>query len=105
MTRLGLAMLIVLGGCNQAPAVTFADLSVTLPEDSGVYPEGTGKDAVIENCGACHSPSMILTQPKLTADQWKSTIKKMREVYKAPIDPAAEPAILAYLDGVSANVR
>jgi hypothetical protein len=42
---------------------------------------------------------MILTQPRLTQDQWKGVIKKMREVYKAPIDPAAEADILAYLTG------
>ena len=97
-------MLLLLGGAAHAPA-RFADLSVGLPEEDSAFPERPGSDAVIANCGACHSPSMILTQPKLTTEQWKATIKKMREVYKAPIDPEAEPAILAYLEGVSAGVR
>lgn len=92
-----------LSACERS--AEFADLTVTLPEDTGAFPAGLGVQAVTANCGACHSPSMILTQPKLTRDQWKANIKKMREVYKAPIDPAAEPAILAYLEGISARVR
>ena len=87
---------LALAGCDRG--VEFANLSVTLPEDKGRFPAAPGADA-------CHSPSMILTQPKLKREQWKANIKKMREVYKAPIDPAAEPAILAYLDGVSASIR
>ncbi|HEV7234431.1 MAG TPA: cytochrome c [Sphingorhabdus sp.] len=85
--------------CDSSPAVEFTDVSVTLPEDKGEFPDRPGKDAMIANCAGCHSPSMILTQPRLTQDQWKGVIKKMREVYKAPIDPAAEADILAYLTG------
>jgi hypothetical protein len=106
MKRAALFLVLTVGGCGSSqPAPKFADLSITLPEDTGTFPDSPGKDAMIANCAACHSPSMILTQPKLTADQWKSTIKKMREVYKAPIDSADEPAILSYLESVSAAVR
>jgi cytochrome c5 len=105
MRHAALILALFAAACDRAPAVKFADVSITLPEDTGTFPDGPGKDAMIANCGACHSPSMILTQPRLTADQWKSTIKKMREVYKAPIDAADEPAILAYLESVSAAVR
>lgn len=105
MTRAALLIGLLVAGCGDGPAPKFVDLSITLPEDTGTFPDGPGKDAMIANCGACHSPSMILTQPKLTADQWKGTIKKMREVYKAPIIAADEPAILAYLEAASAAVR
>ena len=47
---------------------------------------------------------MILLQPALTPEQWKGEIKKMKEVYKAPVDPAAEAAILAYLEVTSAEL-
>ena len=48
---------------------------------------------------------MILLQPALTSDEWKAEIKKMKEVYKAPVDHAAEPAILAYLEATSAELN
>ena len=35
----------------------------------------------------------------------KAYAEAMREVYKAPIDPAAEPAILAYLEATSAELK
>jgi hypothetical protein len=47
---------------------------------------------------------MILTQPKLKPEQWTGIIKKMKEVYKAPVNPADEPAIQAYLEATSASL-
>ena len=97
-------LLLALAGCTGQPAdqFAFADTSVTLPQDDATFPVRAGSDAMTANCAACHSPSMILLQPALTSEQWKGEIKKMREVYKAPIDPAAEPAILTYLEAASA---
>ncbi len=40
---------------------------------------------------------MALTQPALSADQWKATVTKMREVYKAPVAEKDVDAIVAYL--------
>jgi cytochrome c553 len=97
--------LLAVTACDQSPAVEFTDVSVTLPEDTGEFPDRPGKQAMVANCAGCHSPSMILTQPRLSEEHWKSTIKKMREVYKAPIDPAAEADILAYLTAEDATVR
>lgn len=100
-----LLLALLLGGCNGHDDVRFVDVSVALPADDGRFPDGPGAEEVTTNCGACHSPSMILTQPRLSTEQWKSTIGKMREVYKAEIDPAAEPKILAYLEAMSAKIR
>jgi mono/diheme cytochrome c family protein len=97
--------LLAVTACDQSPAVNFADVSVTLPEDRGEFPNRAGKQAMIANCTGCHSPSMILNQPRLSEDHWKSTIKKMREVYKAPINSADEADILAYLTAEDATVR
>ena len=98
-------LLLAVTACDQSPAVKFTDVSITLPEDTGEFPDRPGRDAMIANCAGCHSPSMILNQPRLSEDHWKSTIKKMREVYKAPIDPAAEADILGYLTADDATVR
>jgi cytochrome c5 len=98
--------LLALAACGQEPANKFAfkDVAVTLPQDSALFPPRAGSEAMDRNCAACHSTSMILLQPALSTDQWKAEIKKMREVYKAPIDPADEPAILAYLEATSAEL-
>ena len=46
---------------------------------------------------------MALTQPVLSADQWKAEVTKMREVYKAPVPESAVPDIIAYLTSMPAQ--
>jgi mono/diheme cytochrome c family protein len=98
--------LLALTACSEQPTTkfAFADVAVRLPQDATMFPVREGSEAMNANCAACHSTSMILLQPALTTDQWKGEVKKMREVYKAPVDPAAEPAILAYLEATSAEL-
>lgn len=97
-----LAPLLLLAACNTAPAAPrFANVEVALPEDTATYPDRPGVEAVQANCAACHSPSQILTQPRLTRAEWEKIVEKMREVYKAPIDPEAVPAIIEYLVATS----
>ncbi len=104
--RLALILLLVLTGCSAEPESRFAfsDVSIRLPEDTARFPVREGSDAMNANCSGCHSTSMILLQPALNTDEWKATIKKMREVYKAPVNPDDEPAILAYLEATSAEL-
>ncbi|MFN3989697.1 MAG: cytochrome c [Erythrobacter sp.] len=97
MRALVMILALVLAACERAPQVTFADTTITLPDDPLELPPGPGAEAVIANCTACHSPSTMLQQPRLSRDKWLATITKMREVYKAPIDEAAVPDIVGYL--------
>jgi hypothetical protein len=92
-----LPLALLLAACERAPAVTFADASITLPDDPLDLPPGPGVDAVIANCTACHSPSTMLQQPRMSREKWEATVTKMRETYKAPLDDAAIPAIVDYL--------
>ena len=92
-----LAALVLLAGCDRAPEVSFADASITLPDDPVELPDLPGRDAVIANCTACHSPSTMLQQPEVPRKKWESIIGKMAEVYKAPIDQSAVPEIVDYL--------
>lgn len=92
-----LAALVLLAGCDRAPEVTFADASITLPDDPGELPDLPGREAVIANCTACHSPSMMLQQPEVPRKKWESIVGKMAEVYKAPVDQSAVPEIVDYL--------
>ena len=105
--RAALIMVLALTACSEQPQSKFAftDVAVRLPADTATFPVREGVEAMTANCAGCHSTSMILLQPALTRDEWKAEIKKMREVYKAPVDPAAEPAILAYLEATSAELN
>jgi len=50
------------------------------------------------NCVACHSAEYMLYQPP-TAPRayWDNMVKRMKTVFKAPIDDADMPAIVDYL--------
>ena len=96
------AAALALAGCESEPEVTFTDVAIALPDDPLDLPEGPGREAVLENCTACHSPSTLLQQPKVSAEKWQSIAKKMIEVYKAPVDPDAIPQVAAYMVAVQA---
>ena len=81
----------------------FANTTVVMPDDDTVLPPGPHVDAVTQNCTACHSPAMILTQPRLTRAAWEGEVAKMIKVYKAPIDEKDVPVIVDYL--VATNAR
>lgn len=78
--------------------------SIALPTDETErWPAGPGVEQIDVNCRACHSPSMVLTQPPLSHDEWAKVVDKMKTTYKAPIDDKDLPMILAYLDDFSAK--
>lgn len=98
-----LLIALALAGCDSAPAVQFQDASITLPDDPVELPEGPGRQAVIENCTACHSTSTMLQQPDLPREKWEAEVAKMIKLYKAPVDPAAVPQIVDYMVAVQAR--
>jgi PBP1b-binding outer membrane lipoprotein LpoB len=102
MRRLAILAALLLAGCDSAPAVQFADASITLPDDPNDLPEGPGREAVVENCTACHSPSTMLQQPKVPREKWEATVAKMIKLYKAPVDEKAVPQIVDYMVAVQA---
>jgi cytochrome c5 len=94
-----LMLAVAAGGCSRsevdaAPALTKVD--VTLPSEEAFF-EGPQADTLNTNCTACHSAEMVLYQPSLSAAQWASVVKKMREVYKAPIAEEDDADIVAAL--------
>jgi hypothetical protein len=68
-----------------APALQSVDVS--MPDDESQF-TGPDADLLNANCTACHSPSMVLLQPKMTAEEWGHSVAKMRNIYKAPIEDA-----------------
>lgn len=95
--------LVLLAGCDTAPKVVFQDASITLPDDPNELPDAPGKQAVMDNCTACHSPSTMLQQPRVPREKWEATVTKMVKLYKAPIDPEAVPTIVDYMVAVQAQ--
>lgn len=111
MRSAALLVALALAGCGKPadktslpPGFKLTTTAVTLPDASAeAYPAGPGAAAMDANCRACHSPSMVLLQPPLKHEDWVKELDKMRGAYKAPINAADEPAILDYLDVLSAG--
>jgi sulfite dehydrogenase (cytochrome) subunit B len=52
----------------------------------------------IARCTACHSADYVLMQSSFADGKfWSAEVKKMRDVYKAPMDDADQAAVLNYL--------
>lgn len=91
-----------------APAISangfaLTSTAVELPDDAATYPPGPHADLVNQRCLSCHSASMGLAQPRLTAAQWQATVEKMRDTYKAPIAPGDVPAIVTYFTALQST--
>lgn len=79
-----------------AGGVTLRSVNVDFPDSDRRF-EGAGADVVNNNCLACHSAGMALTQPRLPRAVWQAEVEKMRNTYKAPVDAKDVPAIVDYL--------
>jgi len=84
------------GSSVSAGGFTLTSVNVDFPDDQP-YPQGAGGDVMNANCTACHSASMVLTQPALSKAQWTAEVDKMRKVYKAPVADKDVPAVIDYL--------
>ena len=94
--RLGLVLLGLAAPAYRSsaqPAAPHPDL----PMSERAFPAGPGVELVTNNCTACHSPGMILTQPKLTRAEWTGEVNKMVRVYKAPVRQEDVAGIVDYL--------
>jgi mono/diheme cytochrome c family protein len=80
---------------QQLPAIK--STTVDLPAGDRMFPGGVSADAVNNNCLACHSADMVLNQPTLPRATWEAEVRKMINVYRAPIDESDVASIVAYL--------
>lgn len=72
-------------------------ITIELPAGDRMFPKGPGSDVADDNCLACHSAGMVLNQPALPKAAWEVQVNKMRQDYKAPIDPKDIDPIVNYL--------
>ena len=77
--------------------VTLHSVNVEFPDPGRMFPGDSRADAINNNCLACHSAGMVLTQPALPRAEWQSEVDKMRNTYKAPVEASDVPAIVDYL--------
>jgi mono/diheme cytochrome c family protein len=74
--------------------------SINLPPDGAQLKPSSleGYAKAQANCVACHSAEYMLFQPPTAArPYWDAMVKRMKAVFKAPIDDADMPAIVDYL--------
>ena len=92
-----------LGACATAGVKT-----IQLPPDSVQLTASSlpGFAKAQANCMTCHSAEYMLYQPP-TAPRpyWDAMVKRMKAVFKAPIDDADMPVIVDYLVKTYGNER
>ncbi|HLZ66827.1 MAG TPA: cytochrome c [Aliidongia sp.] len=94
---LPICLVLVAGAAWAQTAPVLKSVSVDLPAGDRLFPGDAAADAINNNCVACHSAGMVLTQPNLSKTAWEAVVHKMIAVYKAPIDDKDVPAIVDYL--------
>lgn len=89
-----LAMLAIFPGIPKAeraePVLSLEPVTFAMPEETAP-PElaDAGAELVVSTCSACHSLEYITTQPRGLGEKfWHDSVKKMVEVYGAPVEPA-----------------
>ncbi len=82
--------------------VTLSSVSAVFPDQARTFP-GPEADVLNNNCLACHSAGMVLTQPRLSRADWQAEANKMRATYKAPIAEVDVSAIVNALVNLSSQ--
>ncbi len=100
MSRTSIVAIIAVASLLALGTATATTKSIRLPAD-GVQLKSSslpGFNTAVHNCVACHSAEYMLYQPPTAArPYWDSMVKRMKVVFKAPIDDADMPAIVDYL--------
>jgi hypothetical protein len=92
--------LLVSAPAQSEDRLVLKNTTVDFPAGDSLFPGGDSAEAINSNCLACHSADMVLNQPGLPKATWEAEVHKMISVYKAPIDDADVPAIVAYLEKI-----
>ena len=81
---------------NSAPPQ--GTVTIALPGDAAMgFKLGAGAEIAQRYCLTCHSSAYVATQPRLTTAQWTAEVKKMKNVYGAPIPDDQVSALVTYL--------
>lgn len=94
-TRTAAIVLLWLAAAALAAAAT---LKIDLPEPTLRLKPGPGAQIATDNCQGCHSLDYLTTQPPHRDRAfWDASVRKMIDVYGAPISEDDAKTIAAYL--------
>src|SRR5450432_1886829 len=71
-----------------------------VPLQGGELPPGPNFALYKASCLTCHTSSYVIQLPKTTRDVWEASVKKMVDLYDAPISEANQKLIVDYLMSV-----
>jgi mono/diheme cytochrome c family protein len=89
-------------------ASSAATRTITLPPDGVQLTQSAlpGYAKAQSNCVACHSAEYMLYQPPNAArPYWDAMVKRMKGVFKAPIEDSDMPEIVDYLAKTYGNEK
>ena len=77
-------------------------LQISLPPDGASLEVSTlpGYQKAQQNCTACHAAQYMQTQPASSQAWWEAEVKKMKNVYGAPVPEADMKDIAEYMYSV-----
>ena len=87
-------------------AFSVAARSITLPPDAAVLRPSAlpGYARAQANCVTCHSAEyMIMQPPNAGRPYWDAMTKRMKAVFKAPLDDAETSVVVDYLASTYGN--
>lgn len=73
---------------------------ITLPQYPLEMPTGPNLAAFQQHCLLCHSGRYVTMQPRFSRTVWEKEVKKMVDVYGAPITPPEQSQIVEYLTAI-----
>lgn len=97
---------VMAAGLALAGTATAGSKTIVLPPDGVQLTASSlpGYAKAQANCVACHSAEYMLYQPPNAGrPYWDAMVKRMKAVFKAPIDDADIPLIVDYLAATYGN--
>ena len=70
---------------------------ITLPQYALEMPPGPNLQAFQQHCLLCHGARYVTMQPRFSRTVWEKEVKKMVDVYGAPISSPEQVQIVDYL--------
>ena len=92
--------------CIGAADACAAERTITLPPDGVQLKANTlpGYEKARANCMTCHSAEYMLYQPpNAPRPYWEAMVKRMKQVFNAPVADADMPDIVDYLTATYGN--
>jgi hypothetical protein len=82
------------------PQLNSPVVSITLPIEEPDVPSGPHQQQFQVACTICHSTRLVLTQPPFSKAKWGEIVKKMADVYGAPISVDDQGRLVEYLTAI-----